>query len=262
MTKVMEIASTDELQLKTASGSYACGNTNVPAECQFEQLAASSPAMTEIAVASATTVTVTGTGFPTSGYESIVVFQGVESTSAVITDATTITATFANGVPLADTAAAASLRFVPTGGRRLFLSDATMQLVAAVASTVTVTNTLAVTGSTQDLTCSYQGGCTYSVTADGLTSSLLAAGSTNEIDVCGNPCVVDAAASDSTQTTCTVPLLSTSYSAKNYEIVTEGIIHAGTWTGTASDVELAKLIDASNLSDMIDGTSTNCYAQI
>jgi len=87
-------------------------------------------------------------------------------------------------------------------------------------STVVVTNTLSVTDSTAGLSCSFQGGCSYSVTASGLTSSLLNSSSANQIDVCGNPCVINEAASDSTQTTCTLPLVSTAYSATTYEIVT------------------------------------------
>ena len=62
--------------------------------------------------------------------------------------------------------------------------------------------------------------------------------------------------------TCTLPLVSTAYSASTFEIVTEGILHAGTWTGTASDTELAKLIDGKNMIDMTDSTSSNCYFQI
>ena len=36
LTKVMEISSSDSLQLQTASGSYSCGNTLTPEDCQFE----------------------------------------------------------------------------------------------------------------------------------------------------------------------------------------------------------------------------------
>jgi hypothetical protein len=36
LTKDMEISSSDTLQIKTASGSYSCGNTISPEDCQFE----------------------------------------------------------------------------------------------------------------------------------------------------------------------------------------------------------------------------------
>lgn len=40
------------------------------------------------------------------------------------------------------------------------------------------------------------------------------------------------------------------------------MLHEGIWTGTASDTELAKLIDNKNMIDMQDSTSSNCYFQI
>ena len=74
------------------------------------------------------------------------------------------------------------------------LADADLQLIA-IPSDITVTNSLSVTDSTSGLSCSFQGGCSYTVTAAGLTASL-SGSSTNQIDVCGNPCVINAAASD------------------------------------------------------------------
>ena len=125
---------------------------------------------------------------------------------------------------------------------------------------MTILNNLSVASSTSGLSCSFQGGCPYTVYADGLTSSLLNSES-NSIDVCGNPCVIDAENSDATQTTCTLPYVSTAYSADTYEIIVEGMIHDGTWTGTASDTELAKLLDNKNMIDMQDDSSA-CYFQI
>ena len=77
--------------------------------------------------------------------------------------------------------------------------------------------------------------------------------------MCGNNCVVDDAASDADQTTCTLPLIQTAYSASTFEIVKEGKLHDGTWSGTASDDQLASLIDGLNMIDMEDSTSTDCY---
>ena len=54
-------------------------------------------------------------------------FYGIESDSAIINDATSITATFDNGVPVTGTSAPPSIRFVETSsnGRRLVsLSEA------------------------------------------------------------------------------------------------------------------------------------------
>ena len=261
LTKAMEITSSDEILLKTSSGSYPCSNILKSAECSFEQLSANSPSVTGATVDSTTTILITGTSFPTSGYDAVVIFKGVESSSSVITDATSILATFENGVPLSAIAAAPSVRFVPTiSGRRLAsLSEASIQLIASQIS-VNIANTLTVTDSTSGLSCSFQGGCPYTIKAAGLTASLKNS-KTSRIDVCGNPCVVDAKASDASQTTCTLPYLATSYSAETFEIVTEGLIHDGTWTGTASAAELAKLIDGKNMADLQD-TNSSPYFQI
>ena len=80
------------------------------------------------------------------------------------------------------------------------------------------------------------------MTASGLAATL-SSSENSQIDVCGNPCVIDEDASDADQAVCTLPFLSTSYSATEFEIVKVGTLHDGTWTGTASDEELAKLID-------------------
>lgn len=208
-------------------------------------------------------IDITGTGFPTSSYDAVLIINGVESSSSVINSATSITATFANGVPVASTAISPSLRFVPTasGGRRRLVSitDADQQMIA-VNVDVTISNAIQVTGSTSGLSCSFQGGCPYSVTAQGLFSTIQA-DNTTYIDVCGNECVLSANSSDRAQATCTLPHVSTSYSASNYEIVKVGVLHDGTWTGTATSEELARLIDNKNMVDMTD-TSDNCYFQI
>ena len=175
-----------------------------------------------------------------------------------------MTVTFANGVPVSASGATPSIRFVPaTSGRRRMLttvSNSDEQLIAYSDST-TLTNALSVTASTASLSCSFQGGCPYTVTANGLTSTI-SGDSTSYIEVCGRECVLDTTASTSTAATCTLPYVSTAYSASEYSIVQSGTLHDGTWTGTASDEELAKLIDEVNMIDMTDSTATDCYFQI
>ena len=158
LTTAMEITAGDVITLKTSSGSYSCGNTETPDECNFEQLDVSSPVVTAAAVASSSTIELTGTAFPTSEYDVIVLYKGVESSSAVIDSDTSITATFSNGIPISAIAASPSVRFVPieTSTRRRLMSlvDADLQLIA-IPSDVTVSNTLSVTDSTDGLSCSF-----------------------------------------------------------------------------------------------------------
>ena len=80
---------------------------------------------------------------------------------------------------------------------------------------------LDITDSQSGLVCSFQGGCSYSVTANGLTSALLPGEfeeKSNRIEVCGQVCELDVSTSDASQATCTVPPVATSYSASNFEI--------------------------------------------
>ena len=174
--------------------------------------------------------------------------MGVESSSVVLAGSDLV-ATFDNGIPISAGASPVTLRF-----DHKTLDE---QLIA-ISSADDLARDSDLSGSTSGLTCSFQGGCSYTVTASGLTSSLLSSDS-NSIDFCGNPCIVDEGASSATETVCKLPYLSTAYSATEYEIVTTGVLHEGTWTGTASQSELAKLTDGKNMIDMTDSATTDCY---
>ena len=63
-TKAIEIEKTNALKLKTSAASYACGNS-VATECEFEQLTASSPTVSDVQKSDGSTLAVTGTNFPT-----------------------------------------------------------------------------------------------------------------------------------------------------------------------------------------------------
>jgi len=256
MTKPGEMVKSDKLKIKTSKASYACANSDAT-KCDYEQLTATSPTMTAITVASSTTLAVVGTNFPTSGYTCSVIFKGVTSTSATISSATGVTATFAQGVPVTTAEATAIIRFTPTSRRML---SGTENFIEA-STTVKLANAASVTASTSGLECSFQGGCKYTVTANGLTSTLKA-NTADKIDVCGETCVMDESSSDASKVDCTVPFVATTYSATNYKVVTAGAQHTGIWTGTASKTELARLIDGKNTIDLTDSTSTNCYFQI
>ena len=83
---------------------------------------------------------------------------------------------------------------------------------------ITITNELSVTDSSSALSCSFQGGCPYTVSANGLFSTLQAS-ETSYIEVCGNECVLDETASSAGEAVCTLPYVSTAFSAANYDIV-------------------------------------------
>ena len=111
--------------LQTQVGTYGCGNTQAPELCTFEQQDASSPVVDSLTLTTAEQVTVTGSNFPTSDYEAVIIISGVESSSSTINSSSEIIATFDNGVPIA-TDATPSIRFVPSsaeeGRRRRLIS--------------------------------------------------------------------------------------------------------------------------------------------
>jgi len=250
LTNAMEISSSDSINLKIGTDIFSCGNTN-GAECSFEQLNASSPQISAVDISDPASVFVNGSGFPTSNYDAVAVFMGVESSSSTITDSGSIEFIFDNGLPVSSTDSPLQVRFD---------HQSLNEQIFAVQNNILSINEASIVFSTLDLTCSFQGGCSYMVEGTGLTSSLLNS-DVNSIDMCGNTCVVDEGASDPHQVTCILPHIVTAYSASAYDVVVPGPLHSGTWTGTASDTELAKLIDGKNTVDMTD-SNTDCHFQV
>lgn len=127
-------------------------------DCDYEQVNADSPTVSAVTLTSSTQIDVTGTSFPTSDFEAVVIVLGVESDSAVINSDTSITATFTAGVPVSSLAFTPSLRFVPdsSGGRRrlVALTDADEQQIA-FQDAISIENSLSVTDSQSDLSCSF-----------------------------------------------------------------------------------------------------------
>lgn len=111
---------------------------------------------------SGVTITFTGSNFPTDGsFTASATFGGVAASSTTVVSSTSVEATWtATGI-----AAASEVPVL------IFTSsDLSHWHIAQAASTIT--HTLAVTQSNA-LSCSYGGGCQYSVTADGLYATLL-----------------------------------------------------------------------------------------
>ena len=114
------------------------------------------------------------------------------------------------------------------------------------------------TGQTS-LTCSFQGGCIYSVKGAGLTNSL-SIGDENKITLCDRECILDLDLSNASITKCKLPSLMTKFSASTYNMA-EASNLAGIWNGSGSDTELLKLNDGNNLDDYSDSTS-KCFYQM
>lgn len=84
-----------------------------------------------------------------------------------------------------------------------------------------MSNSLTINGKSSGLSCSYAGGCLFSVEAEGLASLLAADSSKNYIEVCNKKCEYSSADSTSTEAKCFLPAISTVYSNENFKIQTE-----------------------------------------
>jgi len=116
----------------------------------------------------------TGTDFDISGFTASVEFAGVIADSVTIDSATQATATFTWGVPIGT-------------GSPLITFDSDTETYSKFWSNgeSEYTNALAATDSTSGLTCSFAGGCTYTVTAQSLATMIRDDDSINQVTVCG-----------------------------------------------------------------------------
>jgi hypothetical protein len=110
LTKVMEISSSDAINLKLGSDIYFCGNSD-GAACGFEQLYNSSPTLTSVTLIGGTCLQVQGTDFPTSSYDVVAIFKGIESSSGIIDSSSSVEVCFDKGVPVSQTSSTVVLRF-------------------------------------------------------------------------------------------------------------------------------------------------------
>ena len=152
------VEDTDLLNLVSSGGQISPVDAAAVVYAQTES-------MTVTAVELATnTIVFTGTGFPTSGYTANGEFNSVSTSTFVVTSETSATLTFADGG-------------VPTGADLpatiWFTSDADGSILyPTMADTVLLTVELTIESSTTDLTCSYNGGCAYTVSGAGIYASL------------------------------------------------------------------------------------------
>ena len=99
LTKAMEISSSDTIDLKISGETYACGNADNTA-CSFELLDSSSPTLEFVNIQNAASLMIEGSSFPTSDYDVVAIFMGIESSSGVISSEQIIEVTFDKGVPV------------------------------------------------------------------------------------------------------------------------------------------------------------------
>ena len=114
-----------------------------------------------------------------------------------------------------------------TGVPTLFCKDKLnpqIGYIADVSSNVTLTKALLITLPNTDVGCSWAGGCSLIINADGLTSAMK--NQSNSITVGGSPCTVDFDLSSATATVCKIPPMATTWSVENYKIAESGTLNA------------------------------------
>ena len=150
-----------------------------------------------------TTLEFTGTNLIATSDSINCNMMGVTGTGVSSDADTKVTCTFDKGVPATDSEVTPTLVFVVA-------ADDTED--TALTGGQTIINPLTVTGGQSGLTCSFEGGCYYSIGGTGLASTL-AGNSDNSVTVCNQRCEIDIGESDADNAKCVLSKLMTTHSA-------------------------------------------------
>ena len=105
-----------------------------------------------------------------------------------------------------------------TNTRRRLATTSVEELEFTATNIVTLTNVLAITGSSSALSCSFAGGCLLDINAQGLSTLLKGDPKNNFITVCDTKCPFSDTASTADVSKCSLPPISTTYSNSNFKI--------------------------------------------
>jgi len=158
-TDAVEVDAT--MQISISGSYYDCA---VNGSCAYTQLLAQSPAISGVTL-DGTTMTAAGTLFPTSDYDVVCVYQGVEQTGTINSDTEVVCDWTDMGVPLSENEVAPSVVFKSTA------NPDTDQQTADNSAAVTLANPASAPTSTAT-TCSFAGGCSYTISGAGFYASL------------------------------------------------------------------------------------------
>ena len=185
------------------------------------------PVISEATIASAGTIQITGTDFFETDYQTTVEFGGVKADDVTIESATSIVAKWIKGVPVVANATAPILFF-----KKLNTTDK-MSVVHYASGQINISNALEITAASKDLTCSFNGGCPFDVTAKGLSTLLRGDPENNFVTICDRKCIFQDADSTDEKAQCLLPEVSTTYSDENFKIaVPSEDLKSGQYFGT------------------------------
>ncbi len=144
-----------ELKLNTGNAQTSAPDTTLTRFSQTTSVAYSTVVMTS------NTITFTGSNLPTTATV-LGTFNGVTASSGTC-DGTTTVLTFSQGIPVSATAISPTLYFKNSDSSLIFANPLTP---------ITFANPLTLGSSTANLSCSFAGGCQYTVYGNGLLSTL------------------------------------------------------------------------------------------
>ena len=182
-TNPVTIPADSEIKILVDSSAPAevCANTDT-AQCKFEQTNSSMPVITNATIASASTIQITGTDFFESGYQTTVEFGGVVADNVTVSK-TSIVAKWTKGVPVVANATAPIVSF-----EKLNTTDL-MSVTHFASGKINIANALEITAATTDMTCSFNGGCPFEVSAKGLSTLMRGDPENNFITICDRKCI-------------------------------------------------------------------------
>jgi len=159
-------------------------------------------------------ITLTG-GFPADGsYTGHVTLGGIAASRVTITNDASLMAVWEfYGIPSVTETPVVYFESNTDGHRHY----------AVVDELASCSKDLEIIGSSVDLMCSYAGGCSYAIEANGLSAALM--DEANSVEICGSPCILNADLSDADYAVCDVPALATSHSAEAFTITESDVLY-------------------------------------
>jgi len=165
-----------------------------------------------------------------------------------VTDSTTgeVTAIWDLGIPVLAEATAPEIYLVDDNEIRHY-----------AVSAETIENAISVSATTSGLECSYAGGCTYEVTAAGLSTAVSKNSADNYISICDSACTMDAEASTADKYVCKVAELSTISSNSDFGIKQETHnLQSGRYFGSGANPEV---VFDDDVVDEYESTTSECF---